>query len=420
MVTHRAALAGLGAIAILALAPPCRGDQPSVQALSGAVTDDADVVLFPPEREPGVRPTVTVATRVQAPPATVGAVLLAPERYHDAIPALISADVVETRPARDPRFGSERLLAWELEIPLFNLKGRAWLSRSEDGIDLSLLDGAFAPGLVRFRLVGEPGRSTTLFTCEVRLAVQASNWLLKRVARHDVWAPAAMTAAVAWTLARAVALEAEAARGVKAKAEGGEVARPRGPMSAPEATALDGAALAGRSWASLRANARVAAVRRTKAGRLAWVSTAVTLPGAAPAVATRLAAPETWAAFPGWASVRRLPTPTGTPEHELLVQVKDGVPFVDLDGTWRVSPTSSVHATTVDGATRGAVLRWQTFAPAVGEPTPISVLSMHPRMDATGFVAKRMIAAEPLLEHALALALAYVDAAAVAAAFYRR
>jgi hypothetical protein len=160
--------------------------------------------------------------------------------------------------------------------------------------------------------------------------------------------------------------------------------------------------------------APVAAVRRAASGRLGWISAAVALPGAAPAVATRLATPETWSVFPGWGRVQRLPVPDGAPPDERLVAVKDSVPFVDLDATWRITSTSSVVATAVAGATRGAVFRWQTFVAPSG---PVSVLSMHPRLDAAGFIEKRMIAAEPLLEHALALALTYVNAAAVADAF---
>src|SRR6185295_10748648 len=101
----------------------------------------------------------------------------------------------------------------------------------------------------------------------------------------------------------------------------------------------------------------------------------------ASAAATRLATPETWGAFPGWGGLRRLPAPEGAPPDELLVAVKDSVPFVDLDATWRVTSTSSVMATAVAGATRGAVFRWQTFVAPSG---PVSVLSMHPRLDASG------------------------------------
>lgn len=407
---RRAALAGLGAVAIVATATQARGATPA--ALSAALTDDVDVVLLPSQRRPAARPTVTVATRVQAAPDAVGAVLLEPSRYGDAIPALIGSEIVATRPGADARFGPERLLAWELEIPLFNLKGRAWLARTSDAIELTLIEGAFAPGRVRFQLTGEDGRRATLFTCEVTFTVQASNWLLRRVARHDAWSETAMTAAVAWTLARAVAALAETTpQGGQGQ---GQAVRPRGPMVAPDATKLDGAALAGPAWASLRMGAPVAAVRRAASGRLAWISAAVALPGAAPEVATRLATPETWGVFPGWGSVQRLPVPDGAPRGEQLVAAKDSVPFVDLDATWRVTSTSSVVATAVAGATRGAVFRWQTFVAPSG---PVSVLSMHPRLDAAGFIEKRMIAAEPLLEHALALALTYVDAAAVADAF---
>jgi hypothetical protein len=43
-------------------------------------------------------------------------------------------------------------------------------------------------------------------------------------------------------------------------------------------------------------------------------------------------------------------------------------------------------------------------------------LSQHPRLDQSGFVARRLIAAEPFLEHGLALALTLMDAVALAPA----
>ena len=114
--------------------------------------------------------------------------------------------------------------------------------------------------------------------------------------------------------------------------------------------------------------------------------------------------------------MRRLPAPEGaggTKPSDLLVAVKDNVPFIDLDATWGVSQTPSLRATALAGATRGAAFRWQTFSPPPSLAT-VSVLSLYPRLDAAGFIQKRMVAAEPLLEHALALALTYADAAAVA------
>jgi hypothetical protein len=435
-VRGRAALVGLAVVVHTTASPVDAACATASSAIAGqsearagafaaAVTDDADVVLFPAARRPGARPTVTVAARVHAPPSAVGAVLLSPERYRAALPALIRAEVVGTRPGSESRFGPERLVAWELEIPLFNLKGSAWLSRRSDVIELTLVEGAFAPGRVQFQLTAEPGGQTTLFTSQVQLEARASNWLLRRVARHDPWAETAMTAAIGWTLSRAVALLAEVPgravgnanpNATEAELAGSEAPRPRGPMVPPEPTALDGAALAGPAWARLRALGPVAAVRRASTGRLAWVSTAVAMAGEAAAVSTRLATPETWAAFPGWGRVRRLAPAegaSGAGPGETLVAVKDNVPFVDLDATWRVSGPPLVRATAVAGATRGAAFRWQTFAPPPSRTT-VSVFSLHPRLDTAGFIEKRMVAAEPLLEHALALALTYADAAAIA------
>lgn len=217
-----------------------------------------------------------------------------------------------------------------------------------------------------------------------------------------------MTASAAYVIARAVALEVESPH---ADTQG--PARPDGPIGAPPATALDGTALARAPFAPLRRAGVVATVRRTPRGRLACVSTAVTILAAPVEVAARVSAPETWTAFPGWKSVTRLPS---APQHQKIA-VEDNVAFVDLDATWDVAYGPSARATVIDGATRGAVLGWQAFPDPARATAAIAVLSEHPRLDASGYVARKMIAAEPLMEPALALALTYADAAAVADRF---
>jgi len=141
---------------------------------------------------------------------------------------------------------------------------------------------------------------------------------------------------------------------------------------------------------------------------------AVPVPGSAAAVAARLGVPETWRVFPGWKSVTRLaPRASQSPTESTLIEVDDNVAFVDLDATWSVTTELPSRATAVDGAIRGAVFGWDV-APGDQSGTSLAVLSMHPHLDAAGFIERRLVAAEPLLEHALAVALAYVDAAATA------
>ena len=394
---------------VRAAAPGGAGASPLPVAFAAALTDDSDVVLFPAARRPGPRPVVTVATRVRGAPAAVGAVLLDPARYKAALPSLIRADVVATHPGSTPGGPVDRLLAWELEIPLFNLQGKAWLIRQGDVIDLELVEGAFAPGHVRFRVAAD-GDGRTILTTEAQLDARSANWIFRRVARHDPWAETAMTAAAAWVVARAVALEVEVPHA------GRGPARPDAPIAAPAADVLDGTPLATPPFSSLRRAGMVATVHRTPRGRLAYVAAAAAI-GADPThVAARVNAPETWAAFPGWKSVTRQPSP---PPSHVTIAVEDNVAFVDLDATWDIAYAPSARATVIDGATRGAVLRWQTFPDL--DPARLhkasAVLSEHPRLDASGYVARKMIAAEPLMEHALALALTYADAAATADRF---
>jgi hypothetical protein len=40
----------------------------------------------------------------------------------------------------------------------------------------------------------------------------------------------------------------------------------------------------------------------------------------------------------------------------------------------------------------------------------VAVYSLHPRIETTGYLPRKLIEAEPLLEHGLALGLAYVNA----------
>ena len=111
-------------------------------------------------------------------------------------------------------------------------------------------------------------------------------------------------------------------------------------------------------------------------------------------------------------TVKGAPTPT-------LIEVDDDIPFVDFDAVWSVSATSAVvRATAISGGIRGAVFGWEAWA---GEPagSSLAVLSMHPHLDAAGWIQRKMIASEPLLEHAFAVALTYVDAASVVDSFTR-
>jgi hypothetical protein len=116
--------------------------------------------------------------------------------------------------------------------------------------------------------------------------------------------------------------------------------------------------------------------------------------------------PLTWRAFPGWRSIVTRPGARG-----LEAVVEDNLPLADFDATWSVEPGAAMRWTVIDGETRGARLAWAV------EPAPdgnaLATLTLYPRLETTGRVARRTIGSEPLMELGLALGLAFADAVGV-------
>ena len=103
--------------------------------------------------------------------------------------------------------------------------------------------------------------------------------------------------------------------------------------------------------------------------------------------------------------------------------MKDNLPLVDCDASWTAQPGVAPRWIATAGATRGARLGWDVY-PSAGGPRggtgSIAALTLYPRLEATGSIARRFIAAEPLLEEGMSLALAFVDAAGTKAALVTR
>jgi hypothetical protein len=381
---------GLTFVLFVASARPARA-APDADLVAGlAAADGADVVSIDLPAPAGA-PHVRAATTVRAAPATIVGVLADPARFASMLPSLVRSQVVGQR-------GDARVVAWELEVPLFNLSGTLELRARPDGVELTLLDGDFSPGRVAFATAARAGGGATL-TVDARLDVRRSSWFLRRVMARSRWGEPAALAAATWVVLRAAALRAEHARDAVAS-------RPTAPFVWPYAGVPDGGVLARAPLGALAARGATAIVAAAPSGR--FVGAAVAVPTREPhaALDARLADTRTWRAFPGWRVVRPMPP---TAQRPATVVVEDSIPFVDLDATWQARPLAHARAwTAVEGAARGAWFGWQVAdVPAVGTE---AILSLAPRLEQTGSIPRRLIDAEPLLEHGLALALALVDA----------
>jgi hypothetical protein len=394
-------------VAALGLAAPAGADGTAAAvALSRALPAGELIMFESPRRDRS--PRLLLLARVKAPPERLRALLLDPQGYRQAIPAFVRADTVATQ-AGPPL---ARRLAWELEIPLWNLEGELWMRPTADGVALELASGDLAPG--RFLLRALPdGDGKSLLVVDGSAPVKNANWITRRLAARDPLAEPAMAVTAAFVLLRALALQAERP-GPRADSDRAASPRwPRAPMSAPKAERLDGQALGAALTAlgfPLGPGSATALVRSRPDGRLHQVALALTVKLPSASVYAQLAQVDRWRALAGWKRIEARPVP----ENPALSrwEVDSSLPFVDFDATWLVRPAAPFRASIDQGDWRGAVMGWDVLPAA----SSVAVFSLHPRVDTTGYLPRKLIEAEPLLEHGLALGLAYVDARALLAA----
>jgi hypothetical protein len=126
-----------------------------------------------------------------------------------------------------------------------------------------------------------------------------------------------------------------------------------------------------------------------------------------------LAQPTTFQSLPGWRSVEAGITKPAecAAEPNLCWRVRSNLPFVDLDATWKLERSFGARAITGDVA--GAIMGCDVVAAADAAAT---VLTMHPRLDKSGYIPRKLIEAEPLLEQGMSLGLALADALSLARA----
>jgi hypothetical protein len=378
----------VGVVAALLALPGVARAAPDADLVAALDAARADVVAFELPAAPGA-PHVRAATIACAPPATVLGVLADPDHYAALLPSLVRAETTGRR-------GAARTVAWELEVPLFNLSGTMEIRPSAGGVELALLEGDLAPGRVAFQAAARADGCTTV-TIDARLDVRRSSWFLRHVmARSEYGQPAALAAA-AWTSLRATALRAEHPHDAVAF-------RPTAPPLWPAAGVPDGRVLLQPPLIALGAKGAAAVVRSAASGRLVGVAVGVPAAGAPGALAARLHDSRSWRYFPGWKVVRPMP-PAGGGAGTVVVE--DSIPFVELDATWQPAPAAPGAWVAIAGAARGAWFGW-TVGPRDGGAQ--AVLTLAPRLELTGSIPRRFITAEPLLEHGLALALAFVDA----------
>lgn len=364
----------------------------------------ADLVLM---NDPaGARPVrVLLATKVPVPVERLRQVVSDVGSYRKAMPSFRRTDVLAKRP-RGAKV-TDLQVAWELEIPGSNLAGKLWLRPQEQGVDLEMADGDFSPGIFHVRaLPAAGGKPGAILSIDGYANLGDAHWALHKLVHRSPLVEPVMTVAATYVMLRALA----------ALADNASPARPSGAMSAADVTSLQGTGT-GQAAGLLTVQPKVvAAVHRRADGRLARVEVGVPVASAPEDASGKSLHPEAFRALPGWKKVTSVSTyPDECKEPGATCWAVEGnLPMFAIGGIWRVSP-QPWRARMVAGDAKGAVLGLD-FVPGRGKAHTTLVVSQHPRIEQTGFLARKLIAAEPLLEHGLSLALTIVEAVSLAPA----
>jgi hypothetical protein len=369
---------------------------------------DADLVLV---NDPlGTRPVhVLLATRVGASTEKVRQVIADPASYRKSMPSFVRIDAVGKH-ARDPGV-TDLQVAWELEVPLWNLEGKLWLRPQPDGVVLELTEGDFAPGWFRIATwkdrSGKSGKpEQSIMAVEGFANVREANMATRQLTQRSPLAEPGITVAAAYVMLKALAYFAER----------GKYHRPSATIVAPEPSSLDGEKLGKAGQAFPGARRVLAAVRNRENGRLLRVDAAMRVSSSPEKVTGRSLRPASFIALPGWKKITPgIDKPDECKDTKTLCwTVETNLPLFSLGGTWKIWPRPW-RARMVAGDGKGAVMGIDILK-AKAPLSAMVVLSQHPRMDQAGYVARKLIAAEPLLEQGLALALSMVEVVSLAPA----
>ena len=342
----------------------------------------------------GVRPVrALVAGRVAAPVETVRAALVVAATYKSAVPNFQKVDVLSTQTTPT---GSEQDVAWELEVPMWNLEGRLQLHPRSDGVDLVLYQGDLSPG--RFSITAHPESATrTLLLIEAHANVKDANYVVRKITSRSALGEPAILVAAAYVLHRALTIQFEK----------GWPDRPTTAMATAPLPDLLGQKLAVEAQAFSSGKILTIWVRNRPDGRLSFVAGAFPSKATVAQVASRAPTIPAFKSVLGWkdttAEKGKLPECRDT--TAICLVVDSNLPFFDLDATWKLWG-GQFRAKAVDENLKGAVMALDAIPHGSGS---MIGLSQSMGLHKSGFFARKLIAAEPLLEQGLAIALVLAD-----------
>ncbi|MCK6550002.1 SRPBCC family protein [Myxococcota bacterium] len=403
-------LAALAVLAVVAVPAASAGPSGAARAIESRKADlDVPALVkllargelaLVESNDDGSAAQIVLFSAIAAPPERVFDVVTDVERYPQFMPSVVKNQIVK-------RQGDMIAYDWELDVPVFNLKGtRAMRSRRPELVEVRGIGGNFEGSRERWELYPLDGGKRTLAAFYRSVDVKTAGVMMKTMVSLEPSMEHGVNLAAGFVHVRDVRRHVEGLPLPKAHAAGGDVPKLRTLALGPDG--LDLPALEG-----LLAHGQLALIESKDDGSLAQVAllTRVDAPKTALAEVVRAAAryPEF---IPNLVSQKVAELDGG---KRLRLDYELEVPLVNLDGVseMTIGDDGAIDVVAVGGDIQRGRWRWELHA--LGDRVTVPVHYAYSDVTETSWFVKQLIEKQPLFEHGIVVAASTVALTAMKA-----
>ncbi|MCC7386927.1 MAG: SRPBCC family protein [Deltaproteobacteria bacterium] len=331
---------------------------------------------------------VVVLSAIGAPPEQVFDVITDVERYPEFMPSVVSIQIVK-------RQGDMVAYDWELDVPVFNLKGvRAMRTRRPSLIEVRGVAGNFKESRERFELYPLDGGKRTLVAVYRSIDVESAGLIMKTMIRMEPSMEQGVNLATGFVQVR----------DLRRRVEGLPLPGPRKPQTGAvppfDRIAIGDGGLKLDRIEPLLALGPLALIESNRDGSLRQVVLLAEVEASREKLAQVIQAAERYPEFlPNFA--KQTVTPAG--DHQLKLEYELDVPLANLEGTslMAIEPNGDVDVVAVDGDVKRGRWRWE-LVPFGAKTLPVHYA--YSDIGETSFFVRQLIARQPLFEHGIVVA----------------
>jgi ribosome-associated toxin RatA of RatAB toxin-antitoxin module len=342
---------------------------------------------------------VVLFSLINAPPEKVYDVVMDVEAYSKFMKSVVANKIIK-------RQGDMVAYEWELDVPVFNLKGvRAIRGKRPEMIEVRGMSGNFKESRERWELFGVEGQKKTLAVFYRSVDIQSAGLLVKTMVKMEPSMEHGVNIAAGFVFIRDIRRHVEGLPEPKAKSD-------KGPVPAFDEIPLGPGGFDLASLKKLLEHGQLALIQSNDDGSLRQVALLTVVDAPKAKLASVVCDP---AKYPQFIPNLAKQTVTEEAKGKLKLEYELEVPMVNLDGVSQmtIEADGSVDVVAIGGDIKRGRWRWEFNS--IGDQVTVPVHYAYSDVSETSWFVKKLIEKQPLFEHGIVVAASTVALTAMKA-----